>query len=132
MKSNCPFLFLIYIHKTKLQCTITHLFKPFRPYLIEKKINAKHSIKNKMTWKFFLGAEFGRSYQYTSFENRLDASLLLRKSKSNYTRNLNEKNNGNKTFWKPTKLFLLDRVTSTNKMTLMVKKRLFLVTMILL
>ena len=53
-------------------------FKPFRPYLIEKKIDKKHSIKNKMTWKIFLGAEFGRPYRYTGFKNPLDTSQTMK------------------------------------------------------
>ena len=52
---------------------------------------------------------------------------LLRKSKSDYFGNLNDKNiNDNKTFWKTIKPFLSDKVTSTNKM-----KKLFWVTIIL-
>ena len=44
---------------------------------------------------------------------------LLRKPKSDYFRNLNEKNiNDNKTFWKTIKPFLSDKVRLTNKMTL--------------
>ena len=44
---------------------------------------------------------------------------LLRKSKSDYFRNLNEKIiNDNKTFWKSIKPFLSDKVRLANKMTL--------------
>ena len=44
---------------------------------------------------------------------------LLRKPKSDYFGNLNEKNiNDNKTIWKTIKPFLSDKVRSTNKMTL--------------
>ena len=44
---------------------------------------------------------------------------LLRKSKSDYFGNLNEKNiNDNKTFWKTIKPFLSDKVRLANKMTL--------------
>ena len=44
---------------------------------------------------------------------------LLRKSKSDYFGNLNEKDiNDNKTFWKTIKPFLSDKVRLTNKMTL--------------
>ena len=47
----------------------------------------------------------------------------MRKSKSDYFENLNEKNiNDNKTFWKTIKPFLLDKVTSTKKMILIGKE----------
>ena len=48
---------------------------------------------------------------------------LLRKSKSDYFRNLNKVNiNYNKTFWKTIKPFLSDKVRSTNKTTLIDKE----------
>ena len=48
---------------------------------------------------------------------------LLRKSKSDYFGNLNEKNiNDNKTFWKTIKPFLSDKVRLANKITLMKNK----------
>ena len=48
---------------------------------------------------------------------------LLRKSKSDYFGNLNEKNiSDNKTFWKNIKPFLSDKVTSTQKITLIDKE----------
>ena len=51
------------------------------------------------------------------------SALLLRKSKWDYSGNLNEKNiNDNKTFWKTIKPFLSDKVRSTNKMTLIDKE----------
>ena len=47
----------------------------------------------------------------------------LRKSKSDYFRNLNWKNiNDNKTFWKSIKPFLSDKVSSTNKLLLIDKE----------
>ena len=51
---------------------------------------------------------------------------LLRKSKLNYFGNLNEKNiNDNKTFWKTFNPFISDKVTSTNKMKLIDKEKIF-------
>ena len=51
----------------------------------------------------------------------------LRKSKSDYFGNLNEKNIiDNKTFWKTIKPFLLDKVRSTNKMTLIDKEEIIM------
>ena len=52
---------------------------------------------------------------------------LLRKSKSNYFENLNEKNiNDNKTFWKAIKSFLSDKKRSTNKITLIDKEEIIM------
>ena len=52
---------------------------------------------------------------------------LLRKSKSDYFGNLNEKNiSDNKTFWKTIKPFLSDKITSTQKITLIDKEEIII------
>ena len=52
---------------------------------------------------------------------------LLRKAKSDYFGNVNEKNiSNNKTFWKTIKPFLSDKITSTQKITLIDKEEIII------
>ena len=52
---------------------------------------------------------------------------LLRKSNSEYFGNINEKKiSDNKTFWKTIKPFLLDKITSTQKITLTEKEEIIM------
>ena len=62
-----------------------------------------------------------------SIQNNAIIVSLLRISKSDYFGNLNEKNiNNNKTFWKTIKLFLSDKVSLKNLMTLIDKEEIIM------
>ena len=62
-----------------------------------------------------------------SIQNNAIIVSLLRKSKSDYFGNLNEKNiNDNKTFRKTIKLFLSDKVSLKNLMTLIDKEEIIM------
>ena len=84
---------------------------------LSKEITTRTRLRNK-----FLKDRSEENKKKYSKERNYCVSLL-RKSKSDYFGNLNEKNiNDNKTFWKTIKPFLYDKVRSTNKMTVIDKE----------
>ena len=88
---------------------------PFINKALSKEILTRTRLGNKL-----LSEENKKKYS----KQRNYCVSLLRKSKSDYFGNLNEKNiNDNKTFSKTIKPFLSDRVRSTNKMTLIDKEQ---------
>ena len=101
------------IHAPRKQKYATGKHVPFMNKALSKEIMTRTRLRN----KFLKDRSEENKKKYSKQRNYCVS--LLRKSKSNYFGNLNEKNiNDNKTFWKTIKPFLSDKVRLANKMTL--------------
>ena len=90
---------------------------PFMNKALSKEIMKRTRLRN----KFLKHRSEENKKKYSKQRNYCVS--LLRKYKSDCFGNLNEKNiSDNKTFWKTITLYLMDRVRSTNKMTLIEKE----------
>ena len=95
--------------------------RPFMNKALSKEIMTRTRRRN----KFLKNRSEENKKRYSKQRNYCVS--LLRKSKSDYFGNRNEKNiNDNKTFWKTIKPFLLNKVRSTNKMILIDKEETFM------
>ena len=94
---------------------------PFMNRVLSKEIMTRAILRNN-----FLKDKSGENKRNYS-KQRNCCESLLRKSKSEYFGNLNEKKiTDNKTFWKTIKPFLSDQVTSTQKITLIEKEEIIM------
>ena len=101
------------IHAPRKQKHSTGKHVPFMNKVLSKEIMARTRLRN----KFLKDRSEENKKKYSKQRNYCVS--LLRKSKSNYFRNLNEKSiNDNKAFWKTIKPFLSHKLRLTNKMTL--------------
>ena len=96
---------------------------PFMSKTLSKEIMTRTRLRNNSLKD--IRAKNKREYS----KQRSYCVSLLRKSNSGYFGNLNEKKViDNKTFWKTIRSFLSDKVTSTQKMTLIEKKEIIMAT----
>ena len=94
---------------------------PFMNRALSKQIMARKRLRN----NFLKDRSEENKRKYSKQHNYCVS--LLRKSKSDYFGNLNEKNiSDNKTFWKTIKPFLSDKITSTQKTTLIDKEEIII------
>ena len=101
------------IHAPRKQKYARGNHMPFMNKALSKEIMRRTRLRN----KFLKDRSEENKKKYSKQRNYCVS--LLRKSKSDYFGNLNEKNiNDNKTFWKTIKPFLSDKVRLANKMTL--------------
>ena len=98
------------IHAPRKQKYARGNHMPFMNKALSKEIMRRTRLRN----KFLKDRSEENKKKYSKQRNYCVS--LLRKFKSHYFRNLNEKNfNGNKTFWKTIEPFLSGRVRSTKK-----------------
>ena len=101
------------IHAPRKQKYARGIHMHFMNETLSKEIMIRTRIRN----KFLKDRREENKKKYSKQRNYCVS--LLRKPKSDYFGNLNEKNiNDNKTIWKTIKPFLSDKVRSTNEMTL--------------
>ena len=109
------------IHAPRKQKYARGNHMPFMNKALSKEIMTRNRFRN----KFLKDKSEENKKKYLKQRNYCVS--LLRKSKSNYFENLNEKNiNDNKTFWKAIKSFLSDKKRSTNKITLIDKEEIIM------